>query len=96
MFVISLVAVLLAIAIPNFLAARERSRTKSCIANMTKLQDAKERYAMEKNIESNEVVNWINIIPDYLKFEPHCPAGGNYQLLTVGEPVDCSYEGHDM
>src|SRR5438552_13514260 len=41
------IGILLAIAIPNFVKARETSRAKSCIANLKQIDAAKEQWAMD-------------------------------------------------
>ncbi|MCL6624082.1 MAG: prepilin-type N-terminal cleavage/methylation domain-containing protein, partial [Fimbriimonadales bacterium] len=45
MIVVLIIGILLAIAIPNFMRARETSRTKSCISNLRQIDAAKEQWA---------------------------------------------------
>ena len=47
MIVVLIIAILLAIAIPNFLRARETSRAKSCQGNLRQVETAKEQWAMD-------------------------------------------------
>src|SRR5947209_17749980 len=47
MIVVLIIGILLAIAVPNFVKARETSRTKACVANMKQIQSAKEQWAMD-------------------------------------------------
>lgn len=96
MIVILILVLLLSIAIPNFLRARDSSREKSCVSNMRRILDAKEMYAADNKLPPGTPVDWNNLVSDYLRSEPVCPAGGVYNPLTVGETVDCSFEGHDL
>src|SRR5690242_6604809 len=49
MIVVLIIGLLLAIAIPNFLHAREGSRTKTCISNLSAINTAKEQWAMDNS-----------------------------------------------
>ena len=44
MIVVAIIAILAAVAIPNFIRYRNDSRTAACIANMKQLQTAAESY----------------------------------------------------
>ena len=45
MIVVLIIGILLAIAVPNFIKARETSRSKSCVANLKQIEAAKEQWA---------------------------------------------------
>ena len=47
MIVVLIIGILLAIAIPNFIRARETSRAKSCQSNLQHIDSAKEQWAMD-------------------------------------------------
>jgi len=47
MIVVLIIGILLAVAVPNFLKARENSRTKSCVANLKRICTAKEQWAID-------------------------------------------------
>ncbi|MEO0249499.1 MAG: prepilin-type N-terminal cleavage/methylation domain-containing protein, partial [candidate division WOR-3 bacterium] len=47
MIVVLIIGILLAIAVPNFIRARESSRAKSCVANLKQIESAKEQWAMD-------------------------------------------------
>ncbi len=57
MIVVLIIGILLAIAIPNFMKARESSRTKSCVANLKQIQAAKEQWAMDTKAASGAAVD---------------------------------------
>ncbi len=50
MIVVLIIGILLAIAIPNFVAARETSRAKSCIANLYEVNNAKAQCTMDNRL----------------------------------------------
>ncbi len=84
MIVILILVVLLSIAIPNFLRARDSSREKSCVSNMRRILDAKEMYAADNKLPPGSPVNWDDLVTDYLRSEPVCPAGGSLQSANCG------------
>jgi prepilin-type N-terminal cleavage/methylation domain-containing protein len=49
MIVVLIIGILLAIAVPNFINARERSRANACRSNLRQIQAAKEQWAMANN-----------------------------------------------
>lgn len=96
MIVVLIIGILLAIAVPNFVRARETSRTRSCIANLRQLDSGKEQYAMEARLAAGAAVAMANVVPDYVKKEPVCPAGGTYTVGNVGADPTCSVAGHAL
>ena len=82
MIVVLIIGILLAIALPNFVRAREQSRAKSCSANLKQLVSATQQYAMDNKLAASSTS-----VPDaatlsaggsYLKTNPACPSGGAY------------------
>lgn len=96
MIVVLIIGILLAIAVPNFISARERSRTQSCIANLRQIDAAKEQWAMAENAPNGAAVAWGDLVPDYIQNQPACPASGNYTLNNVGTDPTCSEPGHQL
>ncbi|HEY9172626.1 MAG TPA: prepilin-type N-terminal cleavage/methylation domain-containing protein, partial [Verrucomicrobiae bacterium] len=47
MIVVAIIGLLAAIAIPNFVKARETSRTNACISNLRQIDGAKQQWALE-------------------------------------------------
>ena len=94
MIVVLIIGILLAIAVPNFIRARESSRTKTCIANLKQIDAAKEQWAMENKAKDGDACG--NLVPDYLKAMPSCPAGGTYTIGNVGTNPTCSIAGHAL
>jgi hypothetical protein len=86
---------LLAIAIPNFVKARETAQTNACISNLRQLDGAKQQWALEKQKTDTATPTAQDLEP-YLKGTLICPAGGAYTLHTVGEKPTCSIPNHEL
>lgn len=61
MIVVLIIGILLAIAVPNFMKARQTSRAKSCIANLKQIEAAKEQWAMDNNAGASATVAWTDL-----------------------------------
>ncbi len=90
MIVVLIIAVLLAIAIPNFLRARESSRAKSCQGNLRQIETAKEQWAMDTKAASTATPTEANLAPDYVKSYPGCPSNGSYTIGNMSTRPTCS------
>ncbi len=95
MIVILIIGILIAIAVPNWITARENSRRNACIENLKKLDYAKEQYAMENKLPGGAFVAMGSLTgPNgYLKggvSGPLCPGGGTYTVNPVGTDPICS------
>ena len=98
MIVVLIIGILLAIAVPNFVKARESSRQKSCIANLRQIDSAKQQWAMDnKQAGSASPASGVLVgTGGYLKSYPACPAGGSYSIGSVDADPTCDYRGrHD-
>ncbi|MEN6417165.1 MAG: prepilin-type N-terminal cleavage/methylation domain-containing protein [Armatimonadota bacterium] len=89
MIVVLIIGILLAIAIPNFMRARETSRAKSCCANLRQIETAKEQNAMDNKLSDGDAVVGT-LWPDYIKQEPECPSGGVYAVNAIGDNATCA------
>src|SRR5437867_6430386 len=49
MIVVAIIGLLAAIAIPNFVRARQTSQTNACINNLRQIDSAKQQWALETN-----------------------------------------------
>ena len=90
MIVVAIIAVLAAVAIPNFVRYRKNSQANACISNLKQLQTAVEQAKM-----NGKSGTWTDIIGAtlYIKVSPTCPAAGTYTLNNgsdTGVPT-CSY-----
>ena len=95
---IPFIALMAAIAIPNFVKARSSAQMNFCINNLRQIDGAKQMWALEHRKEQADTPTPQDINP-YLKggFESmHCPAGGSYSIGSVGEVPTCSIPGHEL
>lgn len=96
MIVVLIIGILLAIAVPNFVKARESSRAKACVANLKQIDAAKEQWAMDNNKQNGDDCNMTDLTEGespYLKSIPSCPSGGDYTVGAVGTNPSCSIGG---
>jgi competence protein ComGC len=89
------VPLLMAIAVPNFIKARETSMQNACINNLRQIDAAKNQWAMDHQKQATDTPTQSDLLP-YLKSHqwPQCPAGGTY---TIGEDSvlpTCSVTNH--
>jgi prepilin-type N-terminal cleavage/methylation domain-containing protein len=94
MIVVLIIAILLAIAIPNFLRARETSRAKSCQGNLRQVETAKEQWAMDTKAAATASPTAANLVTEYMKSStddalPACPSGGTYTIGTLSASPTC-------
>ena len=86
MIVVLIIGILMAIAVPNFMKARQSSRQKSVISNLRQIDGAKERWAMETGkIQGDACAGAADLVPEYIKSYPlNTPVTGVYNANTVG------------
>ena len=93
MIVVAIIGLLAAIAIPNFVKARQSSQQKSCMNNLRQIDGAKDQWAIDEGKTSADTPGQADLEP-YLKSWPICPAGGSYDPITaVGTENACSIHG---
>ncbi len=66
MIVVAIIALLAAIAVPNFLRARKRSQATSTIQTLRMIDSAKDQYAIENNKSSSTTPTGADLLP-YVK-----------------------------
>jgi len=79
MIVVAIIAILAAVAIPNFISYRKQSQATACVANLKQIQNAKELWYMNNSTDPS--LNDLVGSDKKIKTTPVCPAGGAY---TVG------------
>ncbi|MBX3097771.1 MAG: type II secretion system protein [Fimbriimonadaceae bacterium] len=67
MIVVLIIGILLAIAVPNFITARQNSRAQTIIANLEKIEAAKEQCAMNEGLSVGDT---CATMADYVKQWP--------------------------
>ena len=87
MIVVAIIGLLAAIAIPNFVKARQISQKNACIANMKQIDGAKATWALEnkKNNGDTPVATDLFSATAYIRIAPTCPSGTSAYVL---QPVD--------
>ena len=92
MIVVAIIGLLAAIAIPNFIKARQVSQKNACIANMKQIDGAKATWALEmkKNNGDTPVPGDLFGATAYIRRAPQCPSGTvDYVLNNVAAQQDC-------
>jgi hypothetical protein len=94
------IPLMMAIAIPNFVKARDVSMQNACINNLRQIDAAKNEWALENNKTNGTPVTEADI-KTYIKLDasgnlPKCPAGGTYTIGPVGSVPTCSVPGHKL
>ena len=102
MIVVTVIGILVAIAIPLFMRAREASQKNTCIANLRIMDSAITSWAVEArqpvgaDIDTSALFGATNMIRE----QPICPAGGRFTFVGVGAnpQVSCSFSnlGHAL
>ncbi len=92
MIVVAIIGLLAAIAIPNFVKARNTSQANACINNMRQVDSAVQQWALETGQDAVAVPSANSgAIAAYIKGNaiPTCPQGGAIVLpaLTTANPT---------
>src|SRR5205823_1159384 len=92
MIVVAIIALLAAIAIPNFVKARTASQKSACIANLKQIDGAKATWALEAKKQTTDTPVDTDLFgtTSYIRAKPGCPANGTYTLDVVSTPPSCS------
>ena len=92
MIVVAIIGLLAAIAIPNFIKAREASQKNACIANLKQIDGAKNTWALETKQLSTATPapGALYGAALYIRDTPTCPGPGTYTIGTVSEKPSCA------
>jgi prepilin-type N-terminal cleavage/methylation domain-containing protein len=98
MIVVAIIGLLAAIAIPNFIKAREVSQKNGCIENLRQIFGAKHTWAFEAKKAATDVPQDSDLFGSalYIREKPECPANGSYDLGDVGSKPTCDVAGHSL
>jgi prepilin-type N-terminal cleavage/methylation domain-containing protein len=100
MIVVAIIGLLAAIAIPNFVKARQASQKSACIANMKQIDGAKSTWALESKKVGTDTMGDSDLFGTslYIRQKPECPGGGTYTLNNVDTKPTCSKstDGHTL
>ena len=89
MIVVAIIGLLAAIAIPNFVKARENAQLNSILNNLRIIEGAKDQWALENKKGTGDTVDSVVTISDYLKGGTVKPVvGETYVTDPVGSPAN--------
>ena len=102
MIVVAIIGLLAAIAVPNYVRARETSQSNTCIGNLRQIDGAVQTWALENNAGPSDSVTGDDVAP-YLgrgnnaaqadiEAQIYCPADSARTFTTsyLAGLVDCS------
>lgn len=95
MIVVLVIGMLLNIACPAFLRARDLGQAQACVATLHNITSAKEQFALEHGASNSYTPVWSDISP-YIRARstPLCPTNSNvYQLNDMRTYPVCVYGG---
>lgn len=103
MIVVAIIGILIAIAVPGFLKARETSRQNACQENQSKIDSAVQQYILEENLADwadavttfggTNQASWEDDLVGadlYIRYNPQCPSLGTIAedyTLTADDTV---------
>lgn len=98
---LGLTILMVPLAIPNFIKARETARRNTCINNLRLIDGAKQQWALDNNKTANDTPTAQDLDKYFNGPNPgfdalHCPEGGTYSINKVSEPPTCSVPGHQI
>ena len=80
MIVVAIIALLAAIAVPNFLRARKRSQATRILEDLRMIDAAIDQYAIEANKSAGDTITWAQVRP-YLKTGSALETSGGSDFL---------------
>ena len=100
MIVVAIIGLLAAVAIPNFVRARENAQQNACINNLRLIDAAKQQWALEARQLPTATPALADIGPYLVRASqtrlPICPSAGSdtnfassYDILQVSNPPVC-------
>ncbi len=91
-----ILALLAAIAVPNFVKARNASASNACVANLKTIDGAKATWALENRKQQSETPTDADLFgpTSYIREKPACPANGLYTINPVDSKPTCTVRGH--
>jgi prepilin-type N-terminal cleavage/methylation domain-containing protein len=96
MIVVAIIGLLVAIALPNFIRARQRSVFNTAQGSMKQIEGAVE----QARLDGIGITNWTEtvvsavIVPEYIKTWPLCPGGGAWDIPDLEDgTMSCTIDG---
>lgn len=93
MIVVLIIGILLNIATPGFISARESSRAKACVGNLKQIDSATQQWCMDKKknaanygtgptLDTTATTGLVGT-SGYIRALPVCPSSGAYAVAPV-------------
>jgi len=91
MIVVAIIGLIAAIAIPNFIRARQTAQGQACAQNLEQIDGAKQQWGFETNAGDADTPAQADVEP-YLSNNtfPGCPSGGAYTIGNLAALPVCS------
>ncbi len=93
MIVVAIIGLLAAIAIPNFVKARQKAQESACIANLRQIEGATQVWAVDLGKGDTDAVAMTDLVPTYIKATPYCPTDSvtktGYVLVNASTRPTC-------
>jgi general secretion pathway protein G len=94
---IFMIPMMFAIAIPNFVKARDTAMQNACINNLRMIDAAKNQWALENKKGPGDTPTESDLLPYFKNHQmPKCPAGGVYTIGTLSNAPVCTVPGHEL
>jgi prepilin-type N-terminal cleavage/methylation domain-containing protein len=94
MVVVAVLGVILAIAIPAYSGAKERSTSGACAKNRQLFDQAKQLWMIDQGKVVADDVLFKDLLPEYIAEPPVCPTKGQYALNGLDLATTCSAHSH--
>ena len=96
--VIAVIGLLAAIAIPNFVKARNSAQKNACVLNLKSINSAKMSWKVEHNKRGTDEPTDADLFgtQKYMQVKPVCPADGIYIIGPVDQKPACTVAGHQL
>src|SRR5215208_710183 len=98
MIVVAIIGLLAAIAIPNFVRAKENAQRTACNSNLKNLAGVKAIWALENKRANTDTPTDVEIFGPtlYVSAKPQCPTSGTYSLNQVDTKPTCTIPTHTL
>src|SRR5258705_4459119 len=95
MIVVAVIGLLAAIAIPNFVKARENAQRNACIANLKQIDGAKATWALEQKKTNTDIPAVTDLYgsANYNRDQPYFPADSGFHSAKVHGEATCKPVG---
>ena len=93
MIVVLIIGILLAIAVPNFVKARQNSRVQTVVGNLKQIESGKEQWAMDTGAASTATPTSADLAPNYIKKWPVGPVGAGTDYVANAMNAAPTFKG---